>query len=453
MVAAGLAIIPAGGALAAVACDPAALVTAVNAANGGAGGGVISLTAGCTYTYAASNDATDGGNALPAITGNVTINGNGATITRSTAAGTPQFRLIDVPNNPAQLTLNSLTISNGDSAGSVGGGAIFSRGTLNLNLVVVSGSTAPGGAGLDANNGVIKVSQSTFANNTTPGSGGGIAAEGLSTLTVSQSTFLNNTASAGGGALMNDNPVTVSNSTFAGNTAGDSGGGAIQAFGNAAVSQSTISGNTSPFGAGVHTTSTGEITLVQSIVVKSMTGPNCGGAQQVVDGGYNIEDGTSCGFSGTSLSNTDPHLGPLGNNGGPTQTFPIAAGSAALDRIPYATPGCSGTDQRGVARPQGFGCDVGSYELAIARIATSLHAYGLLGTGLHPTARLTRHDNGAPIAGQTITFTAGRIFCTATTDGNGVAQCRLTLNGILGYNASYAGSPAYLPSSGSAGLL
>ena len=91
--------------------------------------------------------------------------------------------------------------------------------------------------------------------------------------------------------------------------------------------------------------------------------------------------------------------------------------------------------------------------MLVARIATSVHAYGLLGTLLHPTARLTRRDNGAPIAGQTITFTAGRIFCAATTDANGVAECGLTLNGILGYTATYAGNPAYLPSSGSGGLL
>ena len=41
-------------------------------------------------------------------------------------------------------------------------------------------------------------------------------------------------------------------------------------------------------------------------------------------------------------------------------------GSAAVDAIPSATPGCSGTtDQRGIARPQGNGCDIGAYELVV----------------------------------------------------------------------------------------
>ena len=64
------------------------------------------------------------------------------------------------------------------------------------------------------------------------------------------------------------------------------------------------------------------------------------------------------------MSNTSPQLGPLGNNGGPTQTMALPSGSPAVDAIPAATSGCTGTtDQRGTTRPQGTGCDIGAYEL------------------------------------------------------------------------------------------
>jgi hypothetical protein len=52
----------------------------------------------------------------------------------------------------------------------------------------------------------------------------------------------------------------------------------------------------------------------------------------------------------------------LANNGGPTPTHALVPGSPAIDAIPRADPGCTGTDQRGVPRPQGAGCDVGAFE-------------------------------------------------------------------------------------------
>ena len=55
-------------------------------------------------------------------------------------------------------------------------------------------------------------------------------------------------------------------------------------------------------------------------------------------------------------------LAPLANNGGPTKTHALPAGSPAIDAIPPFDPGCTGTDQRGVARPRGAGCDIGAFE-------------------------------------------------------------------------------------------
>src|SRR5579859_6947357 len=72
-------------------CTTAALISDITTAN--ASNGTVTLTASCTYTLTAINNTTDnGGVGLPVITGNVTIQGAGATIARSTATGTPVFR-------------------------------------------------------------------------------------------------------------------------------------------------------------------------------------------------------------------------------------------------------------------------------------------------------------------------------------------------------------------------
>ena len=70
----------------------------------------------------------------------------------------------------------------------------------------------------------------------------------------------------------------------------------------------------------------------------------------------------TCDFAGIGdLQNTDPMLGALANNGGPTNTLALLAGSPAIDRMP---PPCStGVDQRGTSRPQAGGCDIGAFEL------------------------------------------------------------------------------------------
>ncbi len=55
-------------------------------------------------------------------------------------------------------------------------------------------------------------------------------------------------------------------------------------------------------------------------------------------------------------------LRPLAKNGGPTKTHKLVNGSPAINAIPSADPGCTGTDQRGVPRPIGPGCDIGAFE-------------------------------------------------------------------------------------------
>jgi hypothetical protein len=112
------------------------------------------------------------------------------------------------------------------------------------------------------------------------------------------------------------------------------------------------------------------VTVTGTIVADQAAGvPDCFGT--VDDGGYNLsgDKANSCSFSAGEhdLVKTDPKLGPLADNGGPTSTQLLGKGSPAIDAIPGGAANCASgaTDQRGVARPQpaGNACDIGAVEL------------------------------------------------------------------------------------------
>jgi uncharacterized repeat protein (TIGR01451 family) len=306
----------------------------------------------------------------------------------------------------ATLTLNSSTIS-GNSGGSSGGG-VLNYGTLALAHSKVSGNstggpdTAGNGGGIYIQAGTVTIETSTITGNTAHNGGGGIYS--VSTLTVNDSTIDGNTATfGGGGGIYNvGSALTVENSTISGNTAPAGGGIEDNAGGTFMLTNSTIAGNTASSGGGIFdlfgapetlnystivgnsaSSSGGGIfnffnlsgaaeTLNGSLVARNQGG-NCvvssGPPSSILDGGYNLEDRASCGFStaNNSLSNTDPLLDPngLADNGGPTQTIAPLPGSPAIDAIPTGVNGCGTTitaDQRGVSRPQGPGCDIGAFE-------------------------------------------------------------------------------------------
>ena len=94
--------------------------------------------------------------------------------------------------------------------------------------------------------------------------------------------------------------------------------------------------------------------------VATTASDNCAGGFTSL--GYNISSDASCAFAGTGdLNSTNPMIGPLTNNGGPTETHALLATSPAIDHVPVASCPVT-TDQRGVSRPQGAACDSGSYE-------------------------------------------------------------------------------------------
>jgi hypothetical protein len=127
------------------------LIADINAANSAGGSNTIALVAGNTYTLTAVDNSTDGATGLPVIAAkdNLTILGNGATIVRSTASGTPAFRLFDVAPGAA-LTLANVTVQGGQAQASPAGvsscgGGIYSNGSLTLEAGTrICGNSAVG---------------------------------------------------------------------------------------------------------------------------------------------------------------------------------------------------------------------------------------------------------------------------------------------------------------------
>jgi parallel beta-helix repeat protein len=161
----------------------------------------------------------------------------------------------------------------------------------------------------------------------------------------------------------------INNSTISGNSAAQNGGGIYiyKSGGTLTIRSSTISGNSATIGGGI--SNVGTATLKNSIVANSSSGGNCSGT--ITSNGHNLSSDHTCNFSNTGdLNNTDPMLGPLQYNGGPTRTMALPSGSPAVDA---GNPsGCTDslghllkTDQRGKPRPDTEdtgGCDMGAYE-------------------------------------------------------------------------------------------
>ena len=206
--------------------------------------------------------------------------------------------------------------------------------------------------------------------------GAGLALDATASLTVTHSTISGNTTTTdGGGIATAGGSVDLTNVTLSGNTA-DQGGG-LDCAGACTLTNVTVTSNTAPInGDGLRQHSGGTVTFVNSIVANNLSAgaTECNGAAaNLTSNGYNIGSDTSCDFTSTGdQENTDPLLGTLQDNGGPTFTQAIADGSPALDTGDSSV--CVGpdnnTDQRGSARPTGVSCDVGAYEAAAIAFCT-----------------------------------------------------------------------------------
>jgi hypothetical protein len=245
------------------------------------------------------------------------------------------------------------------------GGVLRARSDINevADVQVTGGSTFTGNsAGHEGGalwvEGTVKVHMATFADNHGLTDDAG-AIWVRSDADIRNSTFVGNTAPDAGGAVEAGGSVVVQNSTFTGNEAGGEGG-ALSAVGGT-VDNSTIAGNVAVDGA-LHGAG-GETIVVRNSLLWDNSDADCSGDVDAV-GGHNLGGDASCGLDPSvgDVTGQDPKLSPLANNGGFTQTMAIAADSPAVDAGDAAT--CLDTDQRGVARPQGDGCDIGAFEVS-----------------------------------------------------------------------------------------
>jgi CSLREA domain-containing protein len=354
----------------------------VDACAAGSGADTIILPAG-TYRLSVEGWFEDAGLTGDLdITASLTLKGAGASSTTidggGRVAGFLVHGVLQVFGTATVVTISGVTIQNGylgtelgdRTSGGLSNGAIDRLGGTMTVIDSVIRNNAGTYGGVE-NHGTMTLLNSSVTGNAGRFSGGGVWNEG--TMTVTNSSINSNGNSAGvGGGVVNRSRLTITNSTISGNHA--SSGGGIYNQGSLIVHSSTFSDNVG--GALV-----GDATLDNTILANSRPfelgpQPDCSGT--LTSNGYNLIGlATGCTLVGNTTGDvlgTDPKLGPLQNNGGPTFTHALLPGSPAIDAGNPTAPGkspsaCLATDQRGVARPQDGNldgravCDIGAFEV------------------------------------------------------------------------------------------
>jgi CSLREA domain-containing protein len=319
---------------------------AVLAANANHGADFILLPAG-TYTLTLAGAGEDQG-----ATGDLDVRDDvaivGASAESTIVDGGQLDRVLDIPAG-VHVEIQGVTIRKGRVAGP--GGGIRNAGTLDLSRSLVTGNAT-----------------------TASGFGGGISSGGTgSQLTVTQSTVAGNTADGGGGGLALSGPAQVSESTVSGNRSNSYGGGLyVFARTKALFTGVTITGNAAAnTGGGIFSEVEPFISVDVPELRDSILAGNTGSPQRdctgpVQSNGDNlVGDASDCidfrsghhDLAGTAAVPVDPKLGPLAENGGPTPTHALLAGSPALGQ----SNSCEESDQRGQTRPAS-GCDIGAFQ-------------------------------------------------------------------------------------------
>jgi peptidyl-Lys metalloendopeptidase len=271
---------------------------------------------------------------------------------------------------------NSEFISN-SSQSSAGAIYVKSMGELAIDSSVFSNNSAAwdGGAIVLDSAGTRLVENTTFSNNTA-GSGGAIniIQSSNSDVTLSNNLFSGNSSSSsvssGGALLINLSSIpailNIENNTFYANQAANLGG-AIANSGTAVMKNNTFSDNQAVSGgASLYFSAPGSTTLYNNILANNTGGGECAsfGTVFTTAGNNLVEDGSA---ACPATLTVDPQLGPLVDNGGPTQTKALALTSPAIDAGNDAN--CTMTDQRGAIRPQGPHCDIGAFEYTLLTIS------------------------------------------------------------------------------------
>lgn len=346
---------------------------------------------------------------LPLIDSDMTIVGNGFTIRRD--PGAADFRIFEVDFNDA-LTLDNVVVSGGvavdgggirndgtltvrnsalvDNVATFRGGAIQNFGTAVLEATTISGNSAVTFGGGVQNYRSMIITDSRIEDNHADSRGGGIH-QGDGTLTITGSTISGNTVTGstagGGGGLFTHysySPgVSLINSTISGNSVGAGKGGGIYNYYvfQLSLTNTTVAENVAPAGT-AHWSYYSTTTVANSVLSGT-----CGGNYQPVDGGNNF----GCGLG--VLTGLDP---VLADNGGPTPTHALEAGSSAID----AAGACAeAADQRGFGRSGD--CDSGAFEFDGVRPAVGGSSSGVQTSQVFCHNRSTGSSVAVPLGGAT----------------------------------------------------
>ncbi|HEX8999259.1 MAG TPA: choice-of-anchor Q domain-containing protein, partial [Blastocatellia bacterium] len=394
---------------------------------------------------------------------NLTIN-NGAdptllTVRRDTGGN---YRIFTIASGRT-VTINGLTMRDGDVGASGSGGGIYnSNGTLTLNDCVVSNNIAGDtGAGIAQAFGTTIINRSAIADNTlVTGTAGIVAGAGLyanqGTVILNGDTFSGNSkndafpSSIQGAAMLIDGAtVTATNCTFSGNTGrqtilnfANSSPGTLTLL-NCTVTNNTLNSTGSPFAAvdtvGLGATAT---TIVRNTVVAGNTG-NGTAFRTVAPATLTSQGNNLCGdttltpTAGGDLTNANPLLAALGNYGGLTQTHALLPGSPAINA--GTATGAPTTDQRGIARAGNV--DIGAFESRGFTLAVSggnnqstpvSTAFAL------PLSVTVTSADSEPVNGGQVLFTppGSGAGCTLATNPatifGGTASSMATANAIVG---------------------
>jgi hypothetical protein len=343
-----------------------------------------------------------------------------------------------------------LSISGNNATGvfSVGAGSLDV--TLS-KLSIINGSAPNRGGIVSGSSGVLRVTQCTLSGNTSV-VGAAILNTGTGSVLVAQSTISGNTASNSGGAISNfsTGSVTLVQCTLSGNNASSGNGGGINnaSTGSITVLQSTVTSNTaSGTGGGIRNVGAGVVTIANTTIAG-----NTGGGNPDVEGAFTSNGGNLIGNAGTATgfingvnndqvgngaSPINPQLAALANNGGPTRTHALLAGSPALNaglpaNIPADTFDLDGDtnvaepipfDQRGTGFTRAIGTvDIGAFEAAPPEITvfdgsgiagaqrtdnTGGHSFGVVavGTSSVPQTFTIQNTGNGPMALGTLTVT------------------------------------------------
>jgi predicted outer membrane repeat protein len=351
---------------------------------GGDGGAILNGSGSLSVIDSVfnNNSAVNGGGAIATT--------SGATIINSTFSGNSAPLGGAIENSLADLTVGNCVFDNNSST--FGGGAIAAFGSTDIF-------------------------NSTFSNNKAPGAsslGGAVYFQSAGgALIITESTLFNNSSNFdGGAAYILDGPVTLRNVTISGNSAKNNGGGivitdTIQTPTMANLNNVTIANNLADSdndgngdGGGIFR-SAGIAQVQNSIIARNfdtpvnsgsgIIDPDCAGTLSSQghnligrnDGCNGFTHGVNGDIVGSGASPVNPRLGALANHGGPTQTHALIPGSPAIDAGNPLTPGgggfaCAASDQRGVARPQGAACDIGSVERQVGEVTPLVYLPAVL---------------------------------------------------------------------------